>query len=90
MIGWLILILAPRSFPRGLSVWLFMIPRYVIPFGISLLRPRALFGLEGISPLTHGVFWSMLANVGGLFVVSLTAGGTATLQRLHYGESDGE
>ena len=37
MIGWLILILAPRSFPRGLGVTLLAIARYVIPFGISLL-----------------------------------------------------
>ena len=37
MIGWFILILAPRSLPKGYGVWLFAIPRYVIPFGISLL-----------------------------------------------------
>jgi Na+/proline symporter/signal transduction histidine kinase len=32
------------------------------PFGISALRPHALFGIS-FEPLTHGVFWSVLANV---------------------------
>ncbi len=41
------------------------------PLGISLLRPRELFGLHGMAPLTHGVFWSMLVNVGGIVIVSL-------------------
>lgn len=33
------------------------------PFGQSWLRPHALFGLEGWSPITHGAFWSLLANL---------------------------
>lgn len=41
------------------------------PWGIGLLRPRELFGLEGLDLYTHGVFWSMLANVGGLMLGSL-------------------
>ncbi|MBI1386415.1 MAG: response regulator [Rhizobiales bacterium] len=40
------------------------------PFGIAALRPQALFGLE-MSPIAHGVLFSMLANVGGLVIVSL-------------------
>ncbi len=40
-------------------------------FGIELLRPYALFGLEGLDPISHAVFWSMLANVGSLVGVSL-------------------
>ena len=40
------------------------------PFGLSWLRPRQLFGLSGWDPLTHGVFWSLLFNVGALFLVS--------------------
>ncbi|MGN6153752.1 MAG: hybrid sensor histidine kinase/response regulator [Lysobacteraceae bacterium] len=40
------------------------------PFGLSWLRPRQLFGLTGWDPLTHGVFWSLLCNVGALFLVS--------------------
>src|SRR5262245_47673786 len=35
-------------------------------FGISLLRPSALLGLEGFDPVTHGLFWSMLLNVAGI------------------------
>ena len=41
------------------------------PFGISLLRPSTLFGLEGLDPVTHGLFWSMLFNITGIVGVSL-------------------
>ncbi|MGY1530717.1 PAS domain-containing hybrid sensor histidine kinase/response regulator [Luteimonas sp. A649] len=40
------------------------------PFGIEWLRPYQLFGLAGWDPLTHGTFWSLLANIGALFMVS--------------------
>ena len=40
------------------------------PFGIEWLRPRQLFGLWGWDPLTHGTFWSLLVNIGALFLVS--------------------
>ncbi len=40
------------------------------PFGIQWLRPQQLFGLAGWDPLTHGTFWSLLANIGALFLVS--------------------
>jgi Na+/proline symporter/signal transduction histidine kinase len=39
------------------------------PFGFSLLRPEQLFGLH-FDPLTHGAFWSLLANVGCFVAVS--------------------
>ena len=39
------------------------------PFGIALLRPQQLFGFH-FDPLTHGVFWSLLANVGCLVAIS--------------------
>ncbi len=39
------------------------------PFGLSLLRPQQLFGLR-FDPLTHGAFWSLLANVGCFVAVS--------------------
>ena len=32
------------------------------PWGISMLRPQHLFGLE-MPPLVHGVIWSLLVNV---------------------------
>ncbi|OWU85292.1 sodium:solute symporter [Oceanicola sp. 22II-s10i] len=41
------------------------------PFGVSWLRPHGLFGLDGVDPLVHGVFWSMLFNAGAFFVVSI-------------------
>lgn len=40
-------------------------------FGIYSLKPYALFGLEGFDSLSHSLFWSMLANIGGYVVVSL-------------------
>ena len=40
------------------------------PLGIEWLRPQALFGLRGWDALTHGVFWSLLVNVGAFLVVS--------------------
>lgn len=33
------------------------------PFGIEWLRPQSLWGSFAGDPLTHGVFWSLLANV---------------------------
>ena len=32
--------------------------------GIASLRPFALFGLEGLDNLSHGLFWSWLFNIG--------------------------
>ena len=39
--------------------------------GISMLKPESLFGLEGIDPLSHAVFWSMFFNVGSFLGISL-------------------
>ena len=33
------------------------------PFGINWLRPFQLFGLTGFDNISHGVFWSLLANI---------------------------
>lgn len=41
------------------------------PFGIDLLRPNALLGLMELDTLSHGVFWSLFANVGLFVLVSL-------------------
>jgi len=41
------------------------------PFGIALLRPQQLFGLEGLEEIPHSLFWSMLANIGFYIAVSL-------------------
>ena len=32
------------------------------PYGIEMLRPRALFGLEGLDPLVHALIWSLGTN----------------------------
>ncbi|MDS4025445.1 MAG: sensor histidine kinase [Candidatus Contendobacter sp.] len=40
-------------------------------FGLELLRPYALFGLQGLDPYMHSVFWSMLVNIGGLVFGSI-------------------
>lgn len=41
------------------------------PWGISALRPQALFGMEGVDPLVHAVFWSLLLNTSALLCVSV-------------------
>ncbi|KJB97531.1 histidine kinase [Skermanella aerolata KACC 11604] len=41
------------------------------PGGMELLRPYALFGLQGLDPLSHALFWSMALNVGLYVAVSL-------------------
>jgi PAS domain S-box-containing protein len=42
------------------------------PFGLWWLRPTVLLGLEGLDPLSHGVFWSLFVNLGAYLLVSLT------------------
>jgi len=68
------------------------------PFGIALLRPYELFGLDGLDYLTHALFWTMLANVGCYVLVSLR-GRQSVIERVqaaifvdvhrHYGEPQG-
>jgi Na+/proline symporter/nitrogen-specific signal transduction histidine kinase len=41
------------------------------PLGMALLKPHELFGLEGMDSLSHALFWSMLANIGGYIALSL-------------------
>ncbi|SDP98840.1 histidine kinase [Lentzea jiangxiensis] len=41
------------------------------PFGIEALRPYALFGMTGMEPVVHSLFWSMLVNLGAFLTVSL-------------------
>ncbi|MFO1123663.1 MAG: PAS domain-containing hybrid sensor histidine kinase/response regulator [Hyphomicrobiales bacterium] len=40
------------------------------PFGLAMLRPRMLFSLE-FDAVTHGVLWSMIANISAYVGVSL-------------------
>ena len=62
----------------GFAIWFFtlVLPSLVGPgllpesvltdgvWGIGALRPLALFGLEGLDYLSHGLFWSWLFNIG--------------------------
>ena len=41
------------------------------PFGLGFLRPTALLGLDGLDPLSHGVFWSLLLNLAVYGLVSI-------------------
>ncbi|RED50798.1 sensor histidine kinase [Aestuariispira insulae] len=41
------------------------------PWEIGLLKPYALFGLEGFDQLSHALFWSMLLNIGSYVIISL-------------------
>nr|WP_309503089.1 ATP-binding protein [uncultured Roseovarius sp.] len=43
------------------------------PWGISFLRPEAMFGMEGLDPLVHSVFWSLFFNTVALVFVSLVS-----------------
>ncbi|OYW48064.1 MAG: sodium:solute symporter, partial [Rhodobacterales bacterium 12-65-15] len=40
-------------------------------FGLSWLRPQALFGIEGLDPLLHAMFWSLVLNATMLCLGSL-------------------
>ncbi len=40
------------------------------PFGIELLRPQALLGVEGWNETTHCLLWSLTANIAAFVLVS--------------------
>lgn len=40
-------------------------------FGQTWLRPYALFNLSSWDPITHGTFWSLLANIAACIFISL-------------------
>jgi Na+/proline symporter/signal transduction histidine kinase len=43
------------------------------PWGLTALRPEALFGFVGLDPLVHAVFWSLSLNSMAFIVVSLVS-----------------
>ncbi len=75
----------------GFAIWFFtlVLPTLVGPGrlpesiltegvgGIGSLRPFALFGLEGLDYLSHGLFWSWLFNIGLYVGLSLAGPPTA-------------
>lgn len=40
-------------------------------FGLSLLKPQSLLGLQAFEPVTHGMFWSLFFNAASFFFISL-------------------
>ncbi|MBM3477929.1 MAG: histidine kinase [Alphaproteobacteria bacterium] len=59
------------------------------PFGIAALRPYALFGAPLGDPLTHALFWTMVANVGLFVGLSLATrpGATERVQATRFVEA---
>ncbi len=68
----------------GFGLWLYtlllpglgggLMPDWVLqdgPFGLSWLRPHALFGIEGLDPIVHSVVWSMSLNAAAFCAASL-------------------
>ena len=43
------------------------------PWGIGWLRPEALFGIGGLDPMVHGLFWSMFLNALAFFAGSVAS-----------------
>lgn len=41
------------------------------PFGVTMLKPYALFWLDGIDPISHALFWTLVFNIGLFVLVSL-------------------
>ncbi|MEF3046566.1 ATP-binding protein [Pseudotabrizicola sp. L79] len=76
---------AALGLTMGFAVWAYtlflpsfgpdaVIPAMVFvdgPFGLHWLRPRALFGVDGMDPLIHSLFWSMILNTGVFLVGSI-------------------
>ena len=51
------------------------------PFGVALLRPQALFGLEGMGAVSHALVWSLGVNVA-LVLLSGLLGRQGALERV--------
>jgi len=66
------------SLSAGFMVWFYtlLLPSFVKsgwlsaglleagPWGMEFLKPEQLFGLVGLDPISHAVFWTMLFNIG--------------------------
>ena len=46
------------------------------PLGFALLKPYALFGLDGLDPISHATIWTMLVNIGLFVGISLVTSQT--------------
>lgn len=65
---WLYTLVLPTMIKHG---WFSMAFLDNGPGGMTFLRPEALFGLDGLHPVTHAVLWSMVANIGAYILFSL-------------------
>lgn len=63
---WLYCLLLPLMLPDPAVDWLNLHGL----LGLGVLRPHALFGIEGLDPLTHGVFWSLSLNLAAYIYFS--------------------
>lgn len=75
------------GFSVGIILWFFTMPLTNLAelgildssllteglFGLSFLKPTALFGLGGMDVVSHGTFWSLTANCFVLITVSLNS-----------------
>jgi len=66
---WFYCLLAPVILPVE---WVIVLNTQGL-FGLGLLRPHAMFGIEGLEPLTHGVFWSVSVNLAAFIYYSRRA-----------------
>ena len=69
----------------GFAIWVFamLLPSFGVDavlsraifeeglLGIGVLRPQALFGIEGLDPTVHAVLWSLTLNAFAFIIVSL-------------------
>ena len=60
------------------------------PFGLALLRPHALLGLDGLGPVSHAVVWSLGANIVLVLAAGLLGrqGGLERVQAALFVEAD--
>lgn len=53
-------------------------------FGITALKPYALFGIELLNPVNHALYWSLLFNTGAYLILSVIKKGN--YRERNYGE----
>lgn len=66
------------SFGEGVMTARFMAEG---PWGIGWLRPQAFFGIDGMDPVVHAIFWSMALN-GGAFIAGSLVSFPRPMERL--------
>lgn len=78
---------AAAGLVTGFALWLYTLflpsvgeaglisPRLMAegPFGLGWARPQALFGIAGLDPLLHALFWSLLFNTLMFLVFSMVS-----------------